>query len=86
MLLIALSSFVSGALLYVLARRMESAEREILEAWSGLDDSDIGQSPSRVSGSRSSKTGLDPMLLGALIAALVIVAVAIGIFVGRVTT
>lgn len=42
MLLIALSSFVSGALLYVLARRMESAEREILEAWSGLDDSDIG--------------------------------------------
>lgn len=51
------------------------------------DDSDIQRpSPSSRSGtSRGRKKGLDPMLLGALIAALVIIALAIGFFVARLT-
>jgi serine/threonine protein kinase len=49
------------------------------------DDSDIDQRPSRGSDSHRNKNGFDPMLVGALIAVLFIVAVAIGIFLGRVT-
>lgn len=49
------------------------------------NDSDIEQKPARASDVRRSKSGFDPMLVGALIAVLFVVAVAIGIFLGRVT-
>ena len=51
------------------------------------DDSDVGHQSSRsAGGSRRQKSQFDPMLIGALIATLFIIAVAIGFFLARVTT
>ena len=44
MLLIALLSGVSGVVLYSLACRIESAENEVVQAWGGLVDTDLGRS------------------------------------------